>query len=173
MNIVERIPLYIISFVLFYSSIAKLFSFSLFLQAIYKFYIPIKTPKKLVGYGIILLELILAVLLSLGLLLKFSLICGMTLFLIFTIYFIFFYFKNQKISCNCFGAQSKETNKLYAIIRNVLLIFICVLGLYFNKLTMHFLVSVHIISIHIVFLQLLIAFISISLNYSILMYKGR
>ncbi|WP_409264029.1 MULTISPECIES: MauE/DoxX family redox-associated membrane protein [Lysinibacillus] len=127
------IPSIIISFVLFSSAFSKFFSYNEFIIAIKTLYSPKYISVKSISIVVISLELILAFSISLNFFSASAFIISSLLFLIFTLLFIKSILKKQEIACNCFGIQRGLTNRKMAILRNVILICISIIGYFITS----------------------------------------
>ncbi|ODV57222.1 MauE/DoxX family redox-associated membrane protein [Lysinibacillus fusiformis] len=127
------IPSIIISFVLFSSAFSKFFSYKDFIIAIKSFYSPKYISLKTISIMVISMELILAFSISLNFFSSLAYILCSLLFLIFTVLFIKSILRKQEIACNCFGIQRGLTNIKMAILRNLILICISIVGYYITN----------------------------------------
>ncbi|SEN75774.1 hypothetical protein SAMN04487786_0198 [Paenisporosarcina quisquiliarum] len=156
---------FIISLTLYISSIAKIFSFDVFLNTLTDFYTPRIFPKKVVAFFIIAFEISLALLLSLNFMTKLSFILTALLFTIFNIYFLYFWFRKKEVSCSCFGISSKNTNIRFALIRNSLLIALCLLNIENNTESL--------MLMEIFFIEIIIALSYVAFTYFKLILRTR
>ncbi|WP_333879550.1 MauE/DoxX family redox-associated membrane protein [Lysinibacillus capsici] len=127
------IPSIIISFVLFSSAFSKFFSYNDFIIAIQTLYSPKFISVKTISIMVVGMELILAFSISLNFFAAFAFILTSLLFLLFILLFIKSILKQQEVACNCFGIQRGLTNKKMAILRNVILIGISIIGYFITS----------------------------------------
>lgn len=127
------IPSIIISFVLFSSAFSKFLSYNDFIIAIQTFYSPKFISVKTISLVVVGMEIVLAFSISLNFFAAFAFILSSLLFLVFTLLFIKSILKQQEVVCNCFGIQRGLTNKKMAILRNVVLISISIIGYFITS----------------------------------------
>ncbi|PWW04734.1 hypothetical protein DFQ01_10615 [Paenibacillus cellulosilyticus] len=118
---------------LFISSFtAKLFSFRPFLYAIIDFNIigkQLNWKIYLAAFTVLGLELLLGVTFSLHILLGVAFIAAFVLLTCFSLLFLRQQLSKKPIKCSCFGRSDKLTNQKLAIIRNMLLALLALIGL--------------------------------------------
>lgn len=116
MHMVSNLTPYIFALIFSLSSISKAFSISYFLEAIKSF--GFKKKVTIIGYSVLLIELILSLNFSLKIYLGYSYAISFILFGLFNFMLINVLLQKKAVRCNCFSPSVKPTNIPLSVSRN-------------------------------------------------------
>lgn len=120
----------ILSFLFSVSLLGKIFSIHNFLDSIKSFQLSIIKGKSVVFIActVLLLEFYICLSLALNLYIRLTYVIIIITMTFFNLLFVYAGIRKQNIQCNCFGNQKGNTNIIYAIVRNLIIIICSITG---------------------------------------------